>query len=77
MDRFAAYLGYAYAILGALGLVLEGAKRIAAINGADGPEDAALSKAGQYLALVSNFVSQIGPDLRTPKAKAAALPPAP
>lgn len=64
MDQLFTYLGYAYVACGGLLLAVEGLKKIAALNGAEGPEDRALSKAEAALHIASDFLAKFGPDLR-------------
>lgn len=58
------YIGIGYVVVGALLGIVEGAKKIAGLNGEDGPEDRALSAAEKFLHSASDVLGRLGPDLR-------------
>ncbi len=64
MDQLFQLIGQGYAIVGAALLIVEGAKKIAGLNGIDGPEDRALTKAESFLLSASDWLAKFGPDLR-------------
>ncbi len=68
MDQLFTYWGYASATCSALLLVVEGAKKIAGLNGSDGPEDLILIKVDVFLHQASNFLAKFGVDFRKKQA---------
>lgn len=64
MDQLFTYWGYASAACTGALLVIEGLKKVAALNGTEGSEDRALSKAEAFLRTASDLLARFGFDPR-------------
>lgn len=68
MDQIAEYVGYAYGALAGLRLILNGVKAIAGLNGSEGAEDQAISKAEAFLDQLDAALSRVVRNPAKPKA---------
>jgi hypothetical protein len=59
MDQIAEYVGYAYASLAGLRLILNGVKALAGLNGSEGAEDRAIGKAEAFLDQADSVLSRV------------------